>query len=117
MLFNDIFASKLPDTSIAMVIADFIKQKRIEQNKTQNELAEMAGINRSTLIEFEQKGRANLITLIQLLRALDQLDLLKTFHITKELSPIQIAELQHTDKKRASKVKNKGQDKNKKSDW
>jgi transcriptional regulator with XRE-family HTH domain len=87
------------------------------KNKTQSELAEMAGINRSTLIEFEQSGRANLITFIQLLRALDQLDILKSFHVTKELSPIQLAELQHTEKKRASKSKNKDQNKNKKSDW
>jgi transcriptional regulator with XRE-family HTH domain len=107
--------SKYTDTAIVINMAEFIKQKRLEQNKTQSELAEASGINRSTLIEFEQSGRANLLTFIQLLRALDQLQTLQVFQIEKELSPIQLAELQRAEKKRASKSKDKKQ--NKKSDW
>jgi transcriptional regulator with XRE-family HTH domain len=107
--------SKYTDTAIALNMAEFIKQKRLEQNKTQSELAEASGINRSTLIEFEQSGRANLLTFIQLLRALDQLQTLQVFQIEKELSPIQLAEFQQAEKKRASKSKDKK--KNKKSDW
>jgi transcriptional regulator with XRE-family HTH domain len=107
--------SKYTDTAIVINMAEFIKQKRLEQNKTQSELAEASGINRSTLIEFEQSGRANLLTFIQLLRALDQLQTLQVFQIEKELSPIQLAELQQAEKKRASKSKDKKQ--NKKSDW
>jgi transcriptional regulator with XRE-family HTH domain len=107
--------SKYTDIAIVINMAEFIKQKRLEQNKTQSELAEASGINRSTLIEFEQSGRANLLTFIQLLRALDQLQTLQVFQIEKELSPIQLAELQQAEKKRASKSKDKKQ--NKKSDW
>ncbi len=112
---TDIFLTKLTDTAIALNLAEFIKQKRLEQNKTQSELAEASGINRSTLIEFEQSGRANILTWIQLLRALNQLSILEIFHLEKEFSPIQLAELQQEEKKRASKSKKI--DQNKKSDW
>jgi transcriptional regulator with XRE-family HTH domain len=110
---TNISISKLTDNAIVLNMAEFIKQKRLEQNRTQSELAEAAGINRSTLIEFEQSGRANVLTFIQLLRALDQLQILQVFEIEKELSPIQLAEWQQEEKKRASKSKNQ----NKKSDW
>jgi transcriptional regulator with XRE-family HTH domain len=106
---------KYSDNAIALSLSEFIRQKRLAQNKTQSELAEAAGINRSTLIEFEQSGRANMLTFIQLLRALDQLQMLQVFQVEKELSPIQLAELQQAEKKRASKSKDKKQ--NKKSDW
>jgi putative transcriptional regulator len=93
------------DTAIIVSIGEFIKHYRLEQNKTQSQLAEEAGINRSTLSEFENGMRSNLITLIQLLRALNLLDVLQVFQVQQQISPIQLAELEQSKRKRASKAK------------
>ena len=102
------------DNAIMKIIGAFIRHHRLEQNKTQGQLAEEAGINRSTLIEIEQGKHANVITLIQLLRALNQLYVLEPFKVEKQMSPIQLAEMEQSYRKRAS-----GSKKNKKpeSDW
>ena len=92
------------DNAIVETMGGFIKHHRLEQNKTQSQLALEAGINRSTLSEFEKGQRANIITFIQLLRALNLLYLLDQFKVQQELSPIQLAELAQEKRKRASKV-------------
>lgn len=111
--FTDIYA--LSDTAIVAELGAFIKHHRLEQNKTQAQLAEEAGISRSTLVDFEKGMRANIITLVQLLRALRKLNVLNDFEVKLEPSPIQLAELEFSKRKRASKstVKHK----KKKSDW
>ena len=78
---NNIKANALSDNAIVETISAFIKHHRLEQNKTQTQLATEAGINRSTLVEFEKGQRANMITFIQLLRALNLLHILKQFEI------------------------------------
>ena len=103
------------DNVIVEKLSAFVKHHRLEQNKTQSQLAEEAGINRSTLVEFEKGKRANMITFIQLLRALNMLHVLNQFEITQELSPIQLAELEQSKRKRASK--NIQSTKKPKSDW
>ena len=105
----------MSDTAILKILGDFIKHFRLEQNKTQSQLAEEAGINRSTLSEIEQGRRSNTITLIQLLRALDKLYVLESFKVQKEPSPIQLAKLEQKMRKRASKAENSI--KKNKSDW
>lgn len=89
-------------------ITTFIKQARLDQNKSQSELAELAGIDRTTLGQFENGTRSiSLTTLIQLLRALNRLDVLAHFKVETTISPIQLAEMEARKRKRASKaVKN-----------
>ncbi len=105
----------MSDSAILKVLGEFIKHHRLEQNKSQNQLAEAAGINRSTLSEFENGKRSNTITLIQLLRALDKLDILESFQVQNLPSPIQLAKLEQKKRKRASKKINTG--KKPRSDW
>jgi transcriptional regulator with XRE-family HTH domain len=93
------------DSALVRKIGLFIRQRRLEQNKTQRLLAEEAGINRSTLIELEKGKGSSLITLIQLLRALDQLHVLQEFEVQPQLSPIQLAEQELKKRKRASKIR------------
>ncbi len=99
----------MSDNVIVSTMGAFIRYHRLEQNKTQSQLAEDAGINRSTLIEFEKGMRSNIITLIQLLRALNLLHVMEQFKITQEISPIHLAETAQAKRKRASKKKNKKQ--------
>ena len=99
------FINNQSDSSIIESIGAFIKQHRLDQNKTQTELSKEAGINRSTLVEFENGKRINLLTFIQLLRALNLLYMLKEFQAQTQLSPMQLAKLEETKRKRASKSK------------
>ncbi|MBI3234150.1 MAG: helix-turn-helix transcriptional regulator [Bacteroidetes bacterium] len=107
------------DSAIVATLGAYIKHHRLEQNKSQQQLAEQAGINRSTLVEFEKGMRTNLITFIQLLRALNLLEVLEQFKVTTQISPIQLAELEHKKRRRASKTKSSVKPivKKKKSDW
>ena len=102
---TNISMNSMSDNAIVETISNFIKHHRLEQNKTQSQLATEAGINRSTLVEFEKGKRANMITFIQLLRALNLLHVINQFEIQQQLSPIQLAELEQSKRKRATKTK------------
>ena len=93
------------DDAIVDTIGAFIRYHRLEQNKTQSQLAEEAGINRSTLAEFEKGKRSNIITLIQLLRVLNLLYVMEQFKISQQISTIHLAEMEQSKRKRAAKTK------------
>ena len=105
----------MSDPAIVKTIGAFVRHHRMEQNKTQNDLAQEAGVNRSTLSDFENGTRVNIITFIQLLRALNLLHVLEQFKIQQQLSPIQLAKMDQAKRKRASK--NRIGKKKNKSDW
>jgi transcriptional regulator with XRE-family HTH domain len=86
--------NQISDTAILHKIGDFIKHHRINQNKSQDQLASEAGISRSTLSLLERGEKVNLITLIQVLRVLDQLQWLESFEVTKTISPMDYIKLQ-----------------------
>ena len=85
-------------------IGKFIKETRLAQRKTQQELADDAGVNRGTLVQIENGNPVGLLVFIQLLRALKKLDLLKHFEYKEELSPLKIAALQE---KRPTRVRSR----------
>ena len=93
----------MSDSAIAENIGAFIKHHRLEQNKTQSQLATEAGINRSTLVQFENGKGGNLITLVQLIRSLSLLNVFEHFLVKQELSPIQLAKMDEDKRKRASR--------------
>jgi transcriptional regulator with XRE-family HTH domain len=111
---NNIWKS-MSDIALLTTLGEFIKNHRLEQNKTQSQLAKEAGINRSTLIDFERGKRSNTLTLVQLLRALDQLHIFNQFKVIEKISPIQLAKLEQKKRKRASKKKSINEET--KSDW
>lgn len=86
--------AQLSDMAILRMIGDFIKKKRMALNKTQDTLAEEASISRSTLSLLERGEKVNLITLIQVLRVLDELQLLEAFELRQQISPIEYIKLQ-----------------------
>ena len=111
----NINTNSISDKAIVASIGEFIKYHRLNQNKSQQQLAEEAGINRSTLVQLEKGNQANIITFVQLLRSLNLLHIFQQFKVQSQPSPIQLAELEQKKRKRASK-KNKSPKKNK-SDW
>lgn len=113
---NNTVNYSLSDNALVSLFGAYIRHHRLQQNKSQSQLATHAGINRSTLIEFEKGKRANLITFIQLLRALNLLYVLDAFKIEQQISPLMLAEMAQAVRKRASRSK-KNQVKKNKSDW
>jgi len=111
---SNILWQAMNDGAIVENIGTFIKHCRLEQNKTQSQLAFEAGINRSTVVLFESGKSFGLLTMIRLLRALNQLNVLSQFEIKTQLSPIQLAKLEEDKRKRAGRNRNIH---NLKSDW
>ena len=103
MDLSNINWSVASDSAIIEALGAFIKHHRLEQNITQADLAEKANINRSTLSEFERGTRVNMITIIQILRALDLLHVLDAFTIQQQISPLELAKKNENERKRASK--------------
>jgi transcriptional regulator with XRE-family HTH domain len=103
------------DRNIIEQIGNFVKETRLSQNKTQQDIAAAAGINRTTLVQLEKGESVNLLSLIQVLRALKRLDVLSLMEHKIEISPIKLAEMEQKQRQRASKANDaKG---TKKSDW
>lgn len=105
------------DIALIGSMGAFIKHNRLLQNKTQEVLAREAGIVRSTLSLCERGENISLLVFIQLLRALKLLPLLKEFRIRQQISPLTLAKLEQSKRKRA---RSKGTDRKKlspKSDW
>ena len=91
----------MSDKAIIGAIGDYIRHQRLEQNRTQAQVAEDAGINRWTLSQIENGESITLVTLIRILRVLDLIHLLSIFTIEETISPIAYARLQEKKKKRA----------------
>lgn len=91
------------DNAIIGVIGEFLKQKRLHENKSQALLAKEAGLNRSTLVKIENGESITLSSLIQILRVLDLLHLLDIFTIEDKISPIEYARLKEKKRLRARK--------------
>ncbi|MFC4261306.1 helix-turn-helix domain-containing protein [Ferruginibacter yonginensis] len=93
--------STTSDTALMQQIGLFVQQVRIQQQQTQATIAQAAGVNRSTLVKLENGGGANLLSFIQILRALHQLHVLSNFTQTEPIiSPIAMAKLQLKQRKR-----------------
>lgn len=105
----------MSDDAIISTIGEFVKYHRLEQDITQQELADKAGINRTTLWELESGNRVNLITLIQVLRILNKLHVFEEFKVSQRISPIKLAEIEMKKRQRARSKK--GGNKKRKSDW
>ncbi len=103
----------MSDKALMQQIGEFVKQKRLQQNKTQNQLSHAAGISRSTLSLLERGETVTLSTFIQVLRVLDLLPLLESFRYHAEVSPLALA------REQAARYRTRGSRKNKppKSDW
>lgn len=109
----------MSDRALAAHIGAFVKHYRLEQNKTQESLAYQAGISRSTLSLLERGETVTLATLIQVLRALDQLNIMEVFSVQKVISPLLLAKMEKEARQRAritekSKIIKKNQ---KESEW
>jgi transcriptional regulator with XRE-family HTH domain len=77
----------MSDQALASRIGDFVKYHRLEQNKTQEALSHEAGISQSTFSLLERGETLTLATLLQVLRVLDQLQVMDAFVVEPCISP------------------------------
>jgi transcriptional regulator with XRE-family HTH domain len=106
----------MSDASLSQTIGKFVKHHRLNQNKTQGEVAETANISRSTLGLLEKGETVTIATLLQVLRVLDLLYVMDVFKVSDEISPIEYAKLQKSKRQRA-RSKNAGTDSNEDLGW
>lgn len=106
--------SEFTDESLSKMIGEYVKQQRVAQNKTQDDLAKSSGISRSTLSLLEKGEGITLSTLLQVLRVLNQLDFISFFQVKKQVSPIALAKLEKEERQRARKKEQNSSDE---TDW
>lgn len=87
-----------------------IKQRRLDRNLSQQEVAVRAGLDRTTIGALEREGRASMLTLIQVLRAMEALDELEAFLPELGPSPLELARRQGKARQRASRPRAHRQD-------
>lgn len=109
--------SSRSDKALAEQIGAFVRHHRMEQNKTQDELAMAAGISRSTLSLLERGETVTVTTLIRVLRVLDQLNIMNAFEVRETLSPLALAKLQKEKRKRARGRSVKQEESSEETDW
>jgi len=95
------------NTDIVAALGNFLRHHRLQQNITQKQLAQAAGLNRYTVNQIEKGESINLLSLIQLLRALDQLHVFESFEVKDEISPLEYVRL-----KKSSQVRSRARNKN-----
>lgn len=93
----------MSDPAILEVLGGYIRKTRLSLNRTQQSVSEAAGINRSTLVQIEKGTGGTMISFIQILRALEQLQLLEIFRERQEISPLKLAENEKRKRRRASR--------------
>lgn len=93
------------DKAILMELGKRIRYKRIQKRFTQADLAERAGISVYTLQKMEQGMSYNVSTLIQVLRAFNELDQMEHFLPPVEISPLDMLDSDDKISKRVRKPK------------
>lgn len=92
----------MSDEALIKTIGSFMKQHRLQQNKTQEEVATAAGMSRSTLSLLERGETVTINTLMQALRVLDLLYVMNAFQVSDTISPLAYAKLKKEQRTRAS---------------
>ena len=105
----------ISDKAILREMGARLKHRRLDKNLSQQVLADMAGLSRTTISDLERGAPAGMLTLIQVLRALGGLEELDAFLPEPGLSPLQLARMKGRERQRASR---QTADKNKEdSEW
>lgn len=92
----------MSDKAILREIGHRLKKKRLKRNLTQQKLADMAGVDRTTISYMEVGHPFGVLTLIQALRALESLESIDDFLPDPGISPLQLARMRGRERQRAS---------------
>lgn len=90
---------------LSKTISAFIKHHRIQQQLTQQEVADKANISRSTLSLLERGETVTVSTLLQVLRVLLLLHVMDVFRVNEPMSHIALAKAEKKKRQRVKKGK------------
>lgn len=92
----------LPDEELIQLWGKKLKQLRLDENISQNELSTKTGMSRSSIAAIENGRNFSVNSLISILRALNQLEILDYFFREQEiaLSPMEMYRKQRKLRKR-----------------
>ncbi len=83
----------MSDIAILEVIGTRAKQERLNQNRTQEDLAKGAGVGLNVIKKLESGEGCTLGSLVRILRSLGKLNQLDLFLPEPGISPVQLAKL------------------------
>jgi transcriptional regulator with XRE-family HTH domain len=92
----------LSNQHIVLELCNELKKMRLSKNWSQGQLAEHAGLDRVTISRMENGRAVTLLTLVQVLRSLDQLEVLYSFISQPAVSPLRALAQQKNERKKAS---------------
>ena len=95
----------MTDAVVVQTLCASLKQMRLNQNLSQDDLATRSGLSRITISRMETGKAINLLTMVQVMRALGKLDLLNYLNEEPEISPLQVMEERSKYRKKASPSK------------
>jgi len=90
------------DKALQQEVGERLQAARLNANLSQQELADITGLNRNTVVNAEKGKSCTLGTLIALLRGLKLLDQLDLLMPPQPISPIQLAKLNGKKRRRAT---------------
>ena len=96
----------MSDKAVIAELGKRIRRQRLNQNVTQKELAEKAGVAYAVVQKLEQGEDCRIGGLIRILRALGGLDQLDLFLPDPGVSPLQLVRQQSHERQRAAKSRN-----------
>jgi transcriptional regulator with XRE-family HTH domain len=82
----------LTDEQVLEKLGGELRRMRLERNLSQANVAERAGVDRTTVVKIEAGKGNSLMNLVQVLRALGRLELLDGFHEEPRISPMMALE-------------------------
>jgi DNA-binding XRE family transcriptional regulator len=93
---------EMSDLAVLKLVGERVKTERLNQNMTQVDLAQQAGLNRIVLSRIENGKGCTLGSFIRILRSLRKLNHLDMFLPEPGVSPIQLAKLAGQQRQEAS---------------
>lgn len=96
----------MTDRAIAKELGRRLKQRRLNKDLSQKDIAVQVGIS-ITAVQGAEKGESTMLTFVKVLRALRSFDSLDSFLPEIEVSPIALAKLEGKKRKKASGKRNR----------
>jgi len=106
----------LSDNALLSLIGEKVKRRRVSARLTQRQVAERAHVALSAIGNIENGRSCALLTLVQVLRALNALDLFEPFYREEPISPRAVAQYEKKHPAR-QRVRNKSTEIISESEW
>ena len=90
----------MTNKALLQYVGKQMQQMRINERLSQQQLAERAGVSRSTITQVENGKGMKMESIIAMLRALNKLELLNNFETQALISPLLIAKQEGKNPKR-----------------